>query len=123
MIETIIHTLKNIKIIFLAVLFIKLFVLMINLIRKVVLYRGKNEAYRFIEAIVKEMNYCQKIIKKHFNKNLVMSAVDEERFQLSNNCWICDKLFDAGDGTVRGNCHITGKYRGSAHQSCNMNLY
>ena len=25
-----------------------------------------------------------------------MSAV-EERFQLSNDCWICDKLFDVGD--------------------------
>ena len=35
------------------------------------------------------------MIKKHFNKNLIMSA--EERFQLSNSCWICDELFDVGD--------------------------
>ena len=34
------------------------------------------------------------MIKNHFNKNLIMSAVEEERFQLSNSCWICDKLFD-----------------------------
>ena len=44
-----------------------------------------------------------------------MSAEDEEEFPLSNNCWICDKLFDAGDNIVRDHCHITGKYRGSAH--------
>ena len=32
------------------------------------------------------------MIKKHFNKNLIISAEEEERFQLSNSCWICDKL-------------------------------
>ena len=51
-----------------------------------------------------------------------MSAEDEQRFQLSNKCWICDKLFDAGDDKVRDHCHVTGKYRGSAHWGCNVNL-
>ena len=50
-----------------------------------------------------------------------MSA-EEERFQVSNNCWICDKLFDVGDEKVRYHCHITGKIRGAAHWSCNVNL-
>ena len=36
-----------------------------------------------------------------------MSA-EEERFQLSNFCSICDKLFDIGDEKVRDHCHITG---------------
>ena len=43
-----------------------------------------------------------------------MSAKDEERFQPSNKCWICDKL--------RDRCHITRNYIGSAHWSCNVNL-
>ena len=29
-----------------------------------------------------------------------MSAEEQERFQLSNNCWICDKLFDVRDDKV-----------------------
>ena len=62
------------------------------------------------------------MIKKHFNKNLIMSAEEEERFQLSHSCWICDKLFDVGDDKVRDHCHIAGKYRGPAHWSCNINL-
>ena len=33
---------------------------------------------------------------KHFNKSLIMSAEKEEQFQLTNSCWICDKLFDVG---------------------------
>ena len=42
-----------------------------------------------------------------------MSGKDEERFQLSNDCWICDKLFDVGDDKVKDHCHVMGKYRGS----------
>ena len=51
-----------------------------------------------------------------------MSAEYEDKFQLSNNCWICEKLFEVGDNKVRDHCHITGKYRGSTHWSCNINL-
>ena len=58
----------------------------------------------------------------HFDKNLFTSAEDEERFQVSNKCWICNKLFDGGDNKIRDHCHVTGKYRGSAHWSCNINL-
>ena len=51
-----------------------------------------------------------------------MSAEEEEKFELANSCWICDKLFDVGDEKVRDCCHITGKYRGAAHFSCSANL-
>ena len=93
-----------------------------KLSKKFVLYKGKNAAYRFIEAILKEYDYCKKMMEKHFNKNLIMCAEEEEKFQLSNNCWICDKLFDVGDDKVRYHCHIAGKYRGAAHRSCNINF-
>ena len=62
------------------------------------------------------------MIKEHSNKNLIMSAKEEERFQLTNSCWIFDKLFDVGDDKVRDHCHITEKYRGAAHWNCNINL-
>ena len=83
--------------------------------KPVVLYRGKNAVHRFIKTILKEYDYCKKVIKKHFDKNLVMSEKDEQIFQSSNKCWICDKLFDVGDNNVRDHCHITGKSGGSAH--------
>ena len=44
-----------------------------------------------------------------------MSAEDEEKFQLSNSCRICNKLFDVEDDKVRDHCDITGNYRGSTH--------
>ena len=47
-----------------------------------------------------------------------MYEEDEERFQWSNKCWLCNKLFDVGDNKVRDHDHITGKYRGSSHWCC-----
>ena len=64
----------------------------------------------------------KKVIKKHLNKNLVMSAEDEKRFQSSYKCWIYDKLFNVGDNKVKDHCHVTGKCRASAHWSCNINI-
>ena len=60
-------------------------------------------------------------MKKHFNKNLVMTALENEAFERSSICWICGKLINL-DEKVRDHCHITGKYRGAAHWSCNINL-
>ena len=51
-----------------------------------------------------------------------MSAEKKERFQLTNIYWICYKLFDISDNKVRDHCHVTGKYRGAAHGSCNVNF-
>ena len=59
-------------------------------------------------------------MKKHFNKDLIMTQKEEENFQSSNTCWRCEKLIE--DEKVRAHCHITGKYRGAAHWSCNVNL-
>ena len=79
--------------------------------------------HRFMENIIpEEYNYDQKVVKRHFNKDLVMSERDEQIFQSSNKCWICDKLLDVGDNKVRDHSHVTIKYKGSAHWSCNVNL-
>ena len=59
-------------------------------------------------------------MKKHFKKNLNMSKEEKEQFKSSNTCWICEKLIDDDDGKVRDHCHITGKFTGSAHSSCNI---
>ena len=63
--------------------------------------------------------YCKKFIKRHFNKNLIISEEEEHLFQQSNSCWICEKLIDNDDEKVRDHCHVTGKFRGAAHWICN----
>ena len=53
---------------------------------------GENAVYEFIKAILEEYKYCKKIMKKHFNKNLIMTEEEENLFQKSNNCWILKNL-------------------------------
>ena len=54
---------------------------------------------------------------------MIISEKEEHLFQRSNSCWVCDeKLIDNDDEKVRGHCHVTGKFRGAAHLSCNINL-
>ena len=50
-----------------------------------------------------------------------MAEKEEYLFQKSN-CWICKKLIDNENEKVRDHCHITGKFRGSGHQDCNINF-
>ena len=49
-----------------------------------------------------------------------MIEEEEQQFPSSNTCSICEKLIE--DGKVRDHCHITGRFRGAAHWSCNINL-
>ena len=88
----------------------------------IVVYRGENADYKFIEASFTEYKYCKKVMKKHFNKNLIITAEEDKQFQSSNTYWICEKLIEDDDEKVRDHCHITGKFRGAAHWSCNINL-
>ena len=89
--------------------------------KDVLLFRGKNAVFKFIQSIFKVYSYCRGVMKKHFNKNLVMSVDEEEKFERSNICWICGRLTENED-KVRDHCYITGKYRGAAHWNCNINL-
>ena len=88
-----------------------------------IIYRGENAAYEFIKAILEEYKYCKKIMEEYFNKNLIMTEEEENLFQKSNNCWICKKFINNNnEEKVRDHCHVTGKFRGAAHESCNLNL-
>ena len=49
-----------------------------------------------------------------------MSNDDEEISKNSHICWICREELDTDK--VRDNCHITGKFRGAAHNQCNLKL-
>ena len=51
-----------------------------------------------------------------------MSEEDEERFQSTKKCFICNKLFVAKDNKVIDHDHVIGRYSGSAPWSCNINF-
>ena len=90
--------------------------------KPVQIYRGENAVYEFMEKMLEEVKYCKNVMKKEFNKPLRMTDDDELCFKLSNKCYICNNKYTEKDIRVRDHCHITGKYRGSAHQECNLKL-
>jgi hypothetical protein len=49
-----------------------------------------------------------------------MRADDWRDFKTATKCFICGKDFKEGDKKVRDHCHFTGKYRGCAHDDCNL---
>ena len=75
-----------------------------------------------MEKILEEVEYRKSIVKKRFNKPLKMTENDELCFKLMDGCHICGKRYTDKDMRVRNHCHITGKFRGSAHQECNLRL-
>ena len=90
--------------------------------KPVQVFRGENAVYNFMEKMIEEVEWCKSIIKKHFNKPLVMTEENKLDFESAKYCHICKNRYSEEDICVRDHCHITGKYRGSAHQDCNLKL-
>ena len=98
------------------------------------IHRGEMTIQKFINDMLDEVKYCRNVVNDHFSKDLEMSREDEESFQRAKECHICkrpynksdykidEKSDDKSDNRVRDHCHFTGKYRGSAHKSCNLNF-
>ena len=66
-----------------------------------------------------EIKYCSDLMKENFDKELVIAKENNEDFEKSTKCWTCENNYVDNDVKVRDHCHITGKYRDSAHRDCN----
>ena len=43
--------------------------------------------------MIEKSKYCVGVLKKHFNKELAMTKEDDEDFENSMKCWICDHVY------------------------------
>ena len=85
-------------------------------------YIGKDAVYNFISSMIEKSKYCSDMMKTHFSKELAMTKQDNDDIENSTKWWTCDKDYIDTDVKVRDHCHISGKYRGSAHRDCNINV-
>ena len=51
-------------------------------------------------------------------KKMIFTEKDKEIFEKSTFCHICAGKLE--DDRVRDHCHLTGKFRGAAHNKCNL---
>ena len=83
-------------------------------------YLSEDAVNNFIDFMIEESKYYTDITKKYFNKELVM--VNMMKILKNLLRWIWGNVYVEGDVKVRDHCHITGKYRGSAHRDCNIKV-
>ena len=80
-------------------------------------YRGPDAAEHFLRAVQVEEHKINDVLA---DPKEIMTPEDRQNHMTATNCHICQKLLN-GD-SARGHCHITGKYRGAAHNVCNLKL-
>ena len=66
--------------------------------------------------------HATKIINYEKKKMIPLTTKEEIYYNKQKICYICKKEFDNNDKKqkLRDNCHYTGKYRGAAHNICNL---
>ena len=94
-------------------------------------YRGADAGEVFMEKIMQEVERIDILLNEI--EPIIISPDQENEFQSAAICYICEKGFEVGkeggfvlgegvDYKVRDHCHFTGKYRGAAHNTCNLKL-
>ena len=72
------------------------------------------ELYILSESCIKEMRETQ---------DMIITAEETNSFYNSQKCCSCDCDFEKDDKKVRDHDHRTGKFRGPAHNKCNINYF
>ena len=96
---------------------------------KPIVYTKKSEDDNISEKFIKHLKMItHSIYRKYYlnPKPLKLTPEEEKDFKSAKMCHICEKelLVCKKKGEifkVRDHCHFTGKYRGAAHNQCNLN--
>ena len=80
-------------------------------------YRGK-DCMKNLSKDLRE--HATKIINYEKKKMIPLTTEEKIYHNEQEICYICKKEFDEKNYKVRDHCHYTGKYRGTAHNMCNL---
>ena len=83
-------------------------------------YRGKDCMKKFSKNL---REHASKIIDYEKKKMIPLTKEDKIYHNKQKICYICKKEFknnEKNNYKVRDHCHYTGKYRGAAHNICNL---
>ena len=85
-----------------------------------VTYTASTENEDVAQIFVNMLEEDVKSIYKRFGKpkKMIFGTKEREEFDETTECWICRG--ELGLDRVRDHCHLTGIYRGAAHNQCNL---
>ena len=78
-------------------------------------YRCKDCMKRFCKDL---KDHATKIIDFKKKTMIPLTKEEEDNYNKESTCHICKKDFN--NDKIRDHCHFTGKYRGAAHNMCNL---
>lgn len=81
---------------------------------------GEDSPAWFLNRLAEIENDCMAILLNP--KRLVMTEEDMQKFNNAKECYLCRREFHDQQVKVRDHDHVTGKFRGAAHQVCNLLL-
>ena len=81
-------------------------------------YRGENAAEHFVQFVRDVSIKTAQLYNKQTPMNLTKD--DWRSFHHAQQCYLCEENFTSENYKVRDHCHITGRYRGAAHNTCNL---
>ena len=81
---------------------------------------GKDVCQWFLRRLVELESICLDVL--YDSKRLVMLSSEESDYQAARLCYLCSKEFEGKNIKVRDHDHVTGRFRGAAHQRCNLLL-
>ena len=80
--------------------------------------KTKPEDADAMDVFIKWLEEDVKAIANIEEKEMIFTEEDRKQFNKASDCWICGEYL--GNDRVRDHCHYTGRYRGPAHNSCNL---
>lgn len=83
-----------------------------------VTYRGHDAVDVFVDHMVKLEDEIKRVLRNP--KSMDLSEEETKAFQEATLCYICHG--ELRSDVVRDHCHVAGKFRSSAHSSCNLNF-
>ena len=91
---------------------------------KTLVYRGSDCVEKFMDGLNEIYDHCYE--KLNTVSEMEFTENDHHEFETASTCSICTKEFEEGgelDKKVPDHDHISGKYRGAAHSSCNLKMW
>ena len=80
--------------------------------------KTKPEDADAMDVFIKWLEEDVKAIANIKPKQMIFTEEDRKQFNKASDCWICGEYL--GNDRVRDHCHFTGRYRGPAHNNCNL---
>ena len=87
-------------------------------------YTGEDAMEKFVEWIEEDVKEIANIL----DVEMIFGSDELKQFNEATKCWICNEEFDdtadekgyRKNEKVKDHCHYTGRFRGAAHNSCNL---